>query len=292
MTPSNTTPIDTGLLEGLLSADASMAAEIPPTGSARESWVDDCLRLLEMIQPRREYSESAAGHGLPLSFGRFQVVCELGRGGFGVVYLARDPVLGRDVALKVPRLERLITPEARRRFLREARAAAVLDHPNIVPVYEAGELGPVAFIASAYCEGPTLSSWLRERQQPVPAEEAARLIATIAGAVQHAHERGVLHRDLKPGNVIFHSSAGSGSDADLATRVPRVTDFGLARIAEDHSDQTRSGVPIGSPPYMAPEQAAGRLRTGAVIWQILQFTRLRGSGRNAGSGRVVAAPRR
>ena len=158
------------------------------------------------------------------------MIREIGQGGFGVVYLARDPALGRDVALKVPRAEVLMTPDARRRFLREGRAAAGLDHPYIIPVFEAGEIGPFAYIVSAYCEGPTLSAWLRERAGPVPARAAALLIAGLADAVQHAHDRGVLHRDLKPSNILLQR----GEDPDAP--IPRITDFGLARIIEEAGD--------------------------------------------------------
>jgi eukaryotic-like serine/threonine-protein kinase len=265
MMPDEYTPIDDSLLSALLAADAALVAGSATKGLAAEPWVDDCLRLLELIRPRAPVFETAPANGsgpaLPLLFGRFEVVREVGRGGFGVVYLVRDPVLDRDVALKVPRPEMLVTAEARQRFTREAHAAAVLDHPNIVPVYEAGELGSVAYIVSAYCEGPSLSAWLKARHQPVPARAAARLIATLGHAVQHAHDRGILHRDLKPSNVLLQATAGSDPAAtDLAVLVPRVTDFGLAKLKQDDGDLTRSGAPIGSPPYMAPEQAAGRLR--------------------------------
>ena len=164
--------------------------------------------------------------------------------------------------------------------MREAHAAAVLDHPNIVPIYEAGELGSVAYIVSAYCAGPSLSAWLKAEHQPVPERAAARLIATLAHAVQHAHERGIIHRDLKPGNVMLQVSVAPGTGvADLSDMVPRITDFGLAKLAEDDDDLTRSGTPLGSPPYMAPEQAAGRLRDlgpatdiytlGATLYELL-----------------------
>src|SRR5205823_9946850 len=131
---------------------------------------------------------------------------ELGRGAHGIVFLAHDPRLGRDVALKVPRPEAVVTPELRERFLREARAAAGLDHPGLVPVYEAGEIGPVCYIASAYCPGVTLAAWLKQRAEPVPFAEAAALVVALAEAVQHAHSRGVLHRDLKPANVLLQES--------------------------------------------------------------------------------------
>jgi WD40 repeat protein len=164
--------------------------------------------------------------------------------------------------------------------MREARAAAGLDHPNIVPVYEAGELGPITYIAAAYCEGLSLADWLKAQQQPVPVRGAARVIATLAGAVQHAHEHGILHRDLKPGNIILQTPAAAGiASGDLFSRIPRVMDFGLAKLAAEDGDQTHSGTPIGSPPYMAPEQAAGRLRDlgpatdvyglGAILYEVL-----------------------
>src|SRR5262249_38300790 len=132
------------------------------------------------------------------SLGRFQILRELGRGTFGVVYLAFDPQVGREVALKIARADTLADPRLRERFGREAQPAGRLDHPNIVAVYEAGEVGSVCFIASAFCPGTTLADWLRQRKGLLPSRQAAELVATLARAVQHAHDRGVLHRDLKP----------------------------------------------------------------------------------------------
>ena len=155
-----------------------------------------------------------------------------------------------------------MTPEMRSRFLTEARAAARLDHPNVVPVYEAGEIGSISYIASAFCEGTTLAGWLRARTEPVPPRLAARLIATLADAVQHAHDRGILHRDLKPGNILLQATARSRPDPnpehDGLDAIPRITDFGLAKILDEAGCETRSGLPIGSLSYMAPEQAEGR----------------------------------
>jgi eukaryotic-like serine/threonine-protein kinase len=280
MTRDDTTPIDDRLLDSLLAADAALNLGAGPKPCEEDSWLSECFRLIETVWPRGSAPGTRVAGGPLLSLGRFEVIRELGRGGFGVVYLARDRFLGRDVALKVPRPEMLMTAEGRRRCMREARAAAGLDHPNIVPVYEADEFGPVTFIASAYCEGPSLSAWLKERHEPIPARCAAHLIATLAGAVQHAHDRGVLHRDLKPGNVMLQRSiATERADDELAGFIPRLTDFGLAKLADDDGGDSRSGVAVGSPPYMAPEQAAGRLRDlgpatdvyalGATLFEVL-----------------------
>jgi tetratricopeptide (TPR) repeat protein len=203
---------------------------------------------------------------VPSELGRFVIRSELGRGSFGIVYLAYDARLRREVALKVPRAEVFLTPELRARFRHEAMAAAGLDHPHIVPVYEAGEEGPVCFIASAYCPGITLATWLRQRQRPVPYRTAASLVATLADAVEHAHRRGVLHRDLKPSNVLLElpGSAKKEGEGDSEDLIPRVTDFGLAKLLDDGSgakvsvNPTQMGVLLGTPSYMAPEQADGK----------------------------------
>ena len=216
-----------------------------------------------------------------MSFGRFEVVREVGRGGFGVVYLARDPVLGRDVALKVPRPEMLVTAEARRRFMREAHAAAVLDHPNIVPVYEADELGPVAYIASAYCDGPSLSAWLKAGTEPVP-PAGRRPADRDAGRGRAACAR-TGHPPSRPEAGQRAAPGSRGPPARPAPTCPAwsraSTDFGLAKLTDEDGDLTRSGAPLGSPPYMAPEQAAGRLRDlgpatdvyalGATLYEVL-----------------------
>jgi serine/threonine protein kinase len=240
--------------------------------------------------------------------GRFELVRELGRGGHGIVLLARDPVLGRDVAVKVLRPEFHLTPQLRHRFLREARAAAALDHPHIIPVYEAGEQGPVVYIASAYCDGPTLAQWLAGREKPVPARTAARLVLALAEAVAHAHAHGILHRDLKPANVLLapRPPAEAGTAGDDLEFVPRLTDFGLAKflqpdpaavLVEDPTAEpaapagyglaaVRAGGgdvsvstagTVGTPAYMAPEQvraeppspATDVWALGVVLFQLL-----------------------
>src|SRR5262249_12538419 len=158
--------------------EQALAAGGTPTGAApppelRPRLERDAafLHLLGAVWPRHPPPGPPAA-GLPAELGRFRIIRELGRGGGGVVVLAHARRLGGAVALKVPRAEVLLDADGRARFLREARAVAGLDHPNLVPVYEAGEAGAVCWIASAYCPGPTLAAWLRAQVEPVPARQA------------------------------------------------------------------------------------------------------------------------
>ena len=187
--------------------------------------------------------------------GRFRIEREIGKGGFGIVLLARDETLARDVALKIPRAETILSPESRKRFEREARAAGMLSHPAIVPIYESGQIGPVNYIAFAYCDGISLDDWLENQANIANPELAARIVARLADAVSHAHRRGVIHRDLKPANILIDSS-GDASSNDITGRL-RITDFGLALLASDNENLTVDGSHIGTPVYMSPEQARG-----------------------------------
>jgi tRNA A-37 threonylcarbamoyl transferase component Bud32 len=211
----------------------------------------------------------------PTKIGRFQIQRPLGQGGYGLVFRAYDPQLDRDVAIKVPRIEAILNEEMASRFTREARAAAALSHPNIVPVFESGSAGRICFIAYQFVDGITLSQWLDqlpENELPDPGQAAA-LVAKLADAAHHAHQRGVLHRDLKPANVMLTEStavekfsedkqteADDRFDAgDLRLLVPMITDFGLAKIVatdelpNDTVADTRTGSLVGTPAYMAPE---------------------------------------
>ncbi len=174
---------------------------------------------------------------------RFQFIRILGSGAFGAVWLARDQHLDRTVAVKVP-LGGVLTPREEESFLREARAAAQLRHPNIVQVYDAGREENQAFIVSEFIEGATLKSH-RETRKYTPSE-SAQLCALLADALEHAHQRGVIHRDLKPGNILI--------DADGE---PHITDFGLAKRETADATWTRAGEVFGTPAYMSPEQARG-----------------------------------
>jgi eukaryotic-like serine/threonine-protein kinase len=227
--------------------------------------------------------DADAGGELPATFGRFEIVRELGHGGLGVVFLARDPLLGRNVALKIPRADALLSRESRLRFSREAQAAARLTHPNLVPVYEIGEVGPVAYIASAYCGGPNLAAWLKTCEKRPAPKQAAWIVASLADAMHYAHSQGVLHRDLKPSNVLLEPHPPTAAFEEAANGLfpftPKITDFGLAKIVERAEDATFTGAMLGTPAYMAPEQAEGRLdaidpRTdvyglGAILFELI-----------------------
>jgi len=216
----------------------------------------ECLELIEQVWPRGSERPGALA-ALPESIGRFKIQRLLGQGGFGIVYLARDPLLDREVALKVPRLHALASEGIVERFRREARATAALDHPNIVPIHETGEAGPLCYIAFAYCEGPSLAQWLKMQAGNVPARVAAEIVGQLAEAMQYSHSRGVLHRDLKPSNVLLFPARERAEDVRSRPFVPRIVDFGLARLAEEEIEATGTSAVIGTPLYMAPEQAIG-----------------------------------
>ncbi len=201
----------------------------------------------------------------PLQLGRFKLHGELGQGAYGAVFLAHDPEMSRFVALKIPHPQVFSRADLQARFKQEARAAGVLDHPNIVPVFETGSIGPILYLASAYSPGINLQVWLENQSLPIEHCQAASVIAKLAEAVHHAHERGVFHRDLKPANVILQRSrpvAESAEDTAFADRdalireisalelsdlTPRITDFGLAKTLGRSSLATMSGAILGTP---------------------------------------------
>jgi serine/threonine-protein kinase len=201
---------------------------------------------------------------LPRPFGEFELLDVLGSGGMGVVYKARQRSPERLVALKLALAGKFASEEERSRFAAEAKMAARLNHAGIVQVYDVGECDGQVFFSMQFIEGTTLAR--RVADGPLPPREAARIVAVVARAVQHAHDNGVVHRDLKPSNVLL--------DVDGQ---PHVTDFGLARRVEGGESLTRTGAIVGTPSYMAPEQAEGKRATpatdvyslGAVLYQLL-----------------------
>ena len=176
----------------------------------------------------------------------YEILEEIARGGMGVVCKARQISLDRLVALKLIKSGEFAGEEEVRRFRNEAEAAGRLDHPNIVPVFDVGEQNGEHFFSMGLVDGRSLET--RVKQGPMPPREAATLIRTIAEAVQYAHEKQIIHRDLKPSNVLIDSDGK-----------PRITDFGLAKNIAGDADMTAAGQPLGTPSYMPPEQAAGRI---------------------------------
>ena len=178
--------------------------------------------------------------------GEYSLQRELGRGGMGVVYLARDVQLDRDVAIKVLPSPLSSRPELRARFLREARTAAGLSHPNIVPIHRVGEAGGFVFFVMAYVPGETLGERLRARG-PLPSADVMRIMREVAWALEYAHEHGIIHRDVKPDNILLENGSGRAM----------VTDFGIARSTTTDVVSTDPGRIMGTAHFMSPEQAAG-----------------------------------
>ncbi len=200
-------------------------------------------------------SEPEAFDGLPA---RFTVIRRLGRGGFGTVYLAEDHLLQRFVAVKIPHANVLLSDELRKRFQREWRAVARLNHPNLVRVLDVGVEGERLWQVGEYVEGESLKSLIRDVQFQPTFREIARIIRDLADGVQHAHEQGVLHRDIKPDNILIENSQAIEPVQDELPLRPRLMDFGLARLMDEDIQLSRHGTLIGTPRYMAPEQLTGQ----------------------------------
>src|SRR5262245_43418206 len=222
-----------------LSAHAKMLYPRPPAPEPRAT------RLSEPVVPSsdselRTHVERVLGT-------HYELDCEIGRGGMGVVYRAKDRRLKRTVAIKVLPPELAFRSEIKTRFLREAETAAQLNHPNIVDIYAVDEVDGTVFFVMAYITGDNLAKRVHEHGA-LSVEETRRTLRDVADALAYAHERGVIHRDIKPDNILI--DAGSGR--------PMVTDFGIARaVSEGDSRLTATGIAIGTPTYMSPEQAAG-----------------------------------
>jgi WD40 repeat protein/serine/threonine protein kinase len=204
-----------------------------------------CRNCGSTFQLDADATEAYPAEAVPRRIGRFHILSMLGRGGFGVVYKAQDPQLGRLVAVKVPRANYFITTEEEQRFLREARSAARLRHASIVQVHEVAYDGRVPYIVTEFVDGLTLGDLLTGRRTTF--REAAEIIAQVADALEYAHQQQVVHRDIKPNNILLDSSGK-----------PFVADFGLARTDETEFTITLQGQVLGTPSYMSPEQADGR----------------------------------
>jgi tetratricopeptide (TPR) repeat protein/tRNA A-37 threonylcarbamoyl transferase component Bud32 len=204
----------------------------------------------------------------------YEILEEIGRGGMAVVYKARQAGLNRFVALKM--IHAATPPETLARFRREAETVARLDHPNIVKIHEFGDLDGQPYLALEFVEGGSLASKLTG---PLAPRVGAALIKSLARAVGHAHDRGIVHRDLKPSNVLLSFDGGASGAATPGAWVPKISDFGLAKDLTRELTQTQTGAIMGTPSYMAPEQATGRMHQvgpaadvyalGAMLYEVL-----------------------
>ncbi|HVU40940.1 MAG TPA: serine/threonine-protein kinase [Xanthobacteraceae bacterium] len=201
-------------------------------------------RTATLATPRPASARMPSSEPVLRQFADYELLEELGRGGMGVVYRARQISLDRIVALKMVLRGDMASAADLARFRTEAEAAARLDHPGIVPVYEVGDFEGQPYFTMKYVEGTTLARRLAEG--PLTARETAQLLAPVARAIHYAHSRGVLHRDLKPSNILIDAEGR-----------PHVSDFGLAKRVEAEMNLTLSGAILGTPAHMAPEQAAG-----------------------------------
>src|SRR6516225_507485 len=226
---ANAQAIDPGTIEYSLSSPSEQGASIQEQTIAAAST-----------------ARSAKGGDQPNVPG-YEIVGELGRGGMGVVYKARQRGLNRWVALKMVLAGAHAGAAQLARFHTEAEAVARLQHPNIVQIYDVGELDGLPYFSLEFIDGPSLDQKIHRQAQPP--REAADLTETLARAMHYAHENGIIHRDLKPANVLMTSDGK-----------PKITDFGLAKRLEEDSSQTKSGTLMGTPSYMAPEQARGEVK--------------------------------
>lgn len=267
-----------------------LAAQIEFHDALERGTLETCEEQPE-IGAETDQHTGMAGHAkkprtrLPSLGPSYEVLAEIGRGGMGVVYRARQVGLNRLVALKMVRGAEYASAELLARFREEAEVVARLHHPNIVQIFDYGEHDGLPYLALELVEGQTLAA--RLDAQPWPDRHAAALVASLAVAVQVAHERGVIHRDLKPANILLESRKreSEASRSGLVTKSPqneiaKITDFGLAKVFRDDDEaQTHTGSLLGTPSYMAPEQASGQgeligpptdvYALGAILYELL-----------------------
>src|SRR5436190_18459073 len=241
-------------------------AAIPPDSPQHSCGACLLETALGPVEPEREINIDLASSPMLMDFGDYELLEQIGRGGQGVVFRARQKSLNRIVALKVIGLGHWATEAHLKRFRLEAEAAARLEHPGIVPIHEVGERNGSCYFSMKVVEGGQLDEVARRMSMPI--RQAVELIAKVARIVHYAHEHGILHRDIKPGNILLDANGE-----------PHLTDFGLARLVESESTVTRTMEVLGTPSYMAPEQAVGNNAAissltdvyglGAVLYQLL-----------------------
>ncbi len=254
---------ETFVAVGSATVDAGAAKPNAPDAEMEPAW--DAVSSPLATSPPPPVPMPVGGN----TVGRFVIRGKLGAGAFGTVYRAYDPQLDRVVALKVPNPGVMADAKRAERFLREAKAAANLRHPHIVPVFDAGQDGDTCYIASAFIDGKPLADTIEEKGTDFP--RAARLARELADALAYAHDQGIVHRDVKPQNIML----------DAHDRV-HLMDFGLASRQDEAAKLTNDGAVMGTPAYMAPEQAAGQkgeaqpaadqYAVGVVLYELLTGT--------------------
>lgn len=228
------------LVESELSSDFK---SVPRAGAAEQASID--TSRIGKASDTKSTKSKAGGEALPEVFGRYRILRELGSGAMGTVYLAHDTQLDRQVAFKTPSFSGAESEELVERFYREARAAAKLQHRNICPVFDVGEIDGRHFISMAFVKGHCMSDYIKSKKRITP-KVAAVLVHRLAVALAEAHRHNVVHRDLKPANIMIDTK-----------REPVVMDFGLARQTDIESRMTQTGMALGTPAYMSPEQVKG-----------------------------------
>ncbi|MGE3976329.1 MAG: serine/threonine-protein kinase [Nitrospira sp.] len=239
----------------LLHLDALHRFFVKPVPSTRCQEPESRAEDIDGIDQEQERSEpESATHILttqnspPSTLGRYKVLKELGRGSMGVVYLGKDPTIQRFVAIKTMRLDEIDDhdklQEVKARFFREAESTGRLSHPNIVTIFDAGEESDLGYIAMEMIQGTTLKQWSR-KPNLLPLEKVIPILATVAEAMDYAHQQGVVHRDIKPANIMLTTD-----------EVVKIMDFGIAKMAT--SSKTQTNIVLGTPTYMSPEQIAGK----------------------------------
>ena len=283
--------IAAGALQGPLSL------EVDPAFGAVIRLLHGCLSPVE----QEEQLIGRESWQLPNPFGRFEVHEKIGEGAFGAVWKAFDPQLQRILAIKVLHPELRIASTVSHRFVKEARAAARLNHPNIVRIHDAGNVDGISYIAAEFVQGRKLEVLDRNGPRFDP-HQSAELIAQLAAAISHSHSEGVIHRDIKPDNVLLDVSIDTNGHSRT---IPRLTDFGLARIQDDDSAQSTLGMLVGTVQYMSPEQLQGGssytesstdiYALGILLYEMLTGRRPRPNATNVfqtiEASRLIASPR-
>lgn len=242
--------------------DGSQGFEADSENSDSKELTEQLLDRLANLWPDSDLQDETSNARPSIRrVGKYDLLRELGRGGFGVVYLATDSQTNTKVALKVPRASALGGAERLNRFQLEAEMTSRLDHPGIVRIHDADVISPTPFIAAEFCDGLDLAKWLELQDSPPSWQEAAKFVVGLTDAIEYAHSQGVFHRDLKPSNILLvaiepiegHNKLAFGQ-RPLSKFQAKITDFGLGKLVDDAITDTRSSLIIGTPLYMSPEQ--------------------------------------